>query len=201
MRAHVAKGGHAVALDLAYWSRHRKVRLTVDAPHPQALIMAKDYPPDRLLLDSPPIVDNWRNPHGQVIIAGIGRKATVQYGAETVEAWEAAMADEARRRWPLRQVVRRPKPLSPGPPDHALRGASLVVTWHSNIAVDAVRLGIPAVCRDGAAAAVCPSEIPDDPRPLPQEVRRRFLSNLAWFQWDPANEARACWLFLQGLLP
>ena len=41
--------------------------------------------------------------------------------------------------------------------DQALTGCSLVVTWHSNVAVDAIRMGIPVVCRDGAAAAVCPS--------------------------------------------
>lgn len=200
MRRHVAAGGRAIALDLAYWSRQAKVRVTVDAPHPQALVMLRDLPADRLLLDSPPIADGWWHPHGKVVIAGIGRKAQAQYGADAVEAWESEMADECRRRWPLRQVIRRPKPLAPGTPDNDLRSASMVVTWHSNIAVDAVRLGIPAVCRDGAAAAVCPSTIPDDPRPLDPEVRRRFLSNLAWFQWDPSREAVACWRFLQGLL-
>jgi hypothetical protein len=56
------------------------------------------------------------------------------------------------------------------PIEHVLAGASLVVTWHSNVAVDAIRLGIPVICREGAAAAVCPSELgADDPRPLDPE--------------------------------
>jgi hypothetical protein len=199
MQRHTAAGGHAIALDLAYWSRDQKVRLTVDAPHPQALVMRRPLPAYRLKADSPPIADNYWRPHGPVVIAGIGRKATTQYGAEVVEAWEERQAEACRARWPLRPVVRRPKPLTPGTPDRDLRDASLVVTWHSNIAVDAIRLGIPAVCVDGAAAAVCPSEIPADPRPLPAEVRATFLQNLAWFQWAP-GEAAHCWRFLLELL-
>lgn len=199
MRQHVAAGGHAIALDLAYWNRGLKARLTIDAPHPQALVMRRDLPETRLRADRPPISDSWWRPHGQIIVAGIGRKAQAQYGADWIEAWETQMVADCRARWPLRDVIRRPKPLTPGMPDNDLRGASLVVTWHSNIAVDAIRLGIPAVCRDGAAAAVCPSELPDDPRPLDQAVRQRFLANLAWFQWAP-SESAACWKFLMEAL-
>ena len=73
------------------------------------------------------------------------------------------------------------------------------MTWHSNIAVDAIALGIPAVCVDGAAAAVCPAELPEEVRPFDPALRDRFLANLAWFQWAP-SEARECWAFLRGLL-
>lgn len=200
MRRHTAAGGHAIALDLAYWSRGTKTRLTIDAPHPQAYLRGAAFPDLRLGQDRPVIASSWWRSQGHVIIAGIGRKAQAQYGAEVVDAWENAMAAECRRRWPLRLVVRRPKPTVVGPPvDGDLMGASLVITWHSNIAVDAIRLGIPVVCRDGAAAAVCPAEIPAELYPLPELVRDRFLANLAWFQWAP-SEAAACWRFLLGLL-
>jgi hypothetical protein len=86
------------------------------------------------------------------------------------------------------------------PIDQALAGASLVVTWHSNVAVDAIRLGLPVICRDGAAAAVCPSDFrTTDPQPLPASVRDRFLANLAWFQWSN-SEAAAFWPWAQEML-
>ena len=212
MAQHVAKGGHAVAWDLAYWHRDRKMRVSIDAAHPQAWVMRRDLPTARLVTDRVPVEDRWQ-PTGPVVVAGLGEKARVQYGASAVDAWEGAMAQACRARWPERPIVyRQKKPMAPVPSwasaqsssarpiDDALRGVSLVVTWHSNVAVDAIRMGIPVICRDGAAAAVCPSTLgADDPQPLDPAVRNRFLANLAWFQWSP-NEAPACWAFLRETL-
>ncbi len=187
----------AVALDLAYWSRDRKVRVTIDAPHPQAVVMARDLPETRLAADRPVTADLW-DPRGPLVIAGLGRKAMIQYGAQVIE-WEKAVRTAAAGAG--RRVVYRDKPRGSALPiEAALKGASGVATWHSNVAVDAIRLGIPAVCRDGAASAVCPSELPTVQVPLDSAVRDRFLRNLAWFQWDPATEGEACWRFLDGVL-
>lgn len=199
MRRHVAAGGHVIAFDLAYWNRAVKVRMSIDAPHPQAWVMKRDWPRARFNADRPLVGDFW-NPTGPIVVAGIGRKAQIQYGAATVSRWEAEIADACRARWPERAVVQRAKPVGVLPPiEDRLRGASLVITWHSNVAVDAIRLGIPVVCRDGAAAAVCPSELPETPTPLSIELRDRFLANLAWFQWAP-SEAVSLWAFLRELL-
>ena len=209
MARHVAAGGHCLAWDLAYWDRYRKVRVSVDAPHPQAWVMRRDLPRDRFAAERVGVTDKW-HPTGPVLVAGLGDKARVQYGPQTVDQWEAEMIAACQARWPDRPVLyRKKKPNSPVPDgvpqasmqdiDQALNGISLVVTWHSNVAVDAIRMGIPVVCKDGAAAAVCPSVLgADDQQPLPIDVRDRFLGNLAWFQWAP-NESRACWRFLQGL--
>ena len=196
MRRQVAAGGHVCALDLAYWHRPRKVRLSVDAAHPQAWVMKKTLSPARFAADGITVSDEW-DPRGPVVIAGLGDKARVQYGAAEIDAWEDSMiaACEQRRR----PFLYRPK-RSATPIETALRGASLVITWHSNVAVDAIRMGLPVICRDGAAAAVCASTWTDDIRPLPAETRDRFLSNLAWFQWDLSTEASACLAFLQELL-
>lgn len=218
IRTHVAKGGRAIALDLAYWQRESKVRISFDGPHPQAFVMRKNLPTDRYAND---ILNGVRaefyghdgkswNPNGPIVIAGLGPKALVQYGEQAISEWEADMMRACRARW-SRPIIYRPKKAENAAPGWAssvsrggaiedvLRGASLVITWHSNVAVDAIRMGIPVVCRDGAAAAVCPSELPDQPVPLPVEVRDRFLANLAWFQWAP-SEASACWRFLQEQL-
>jgi hypothetical protein len=80
-----------------------------------------------------------------------------------------------------------------------LAGSSLLVTWHSNVAVDAIRMGIPVVCREGAAAAVCPSELPETIAPMADDVRDRFLANLAWFQWRP-DEAPEFWRWVPEVL-
>jgi hypothetical protein len=198
MQRHVAAGGRAIALDLAYWNRSVKTRLSIDTAHPQAWVMRQTWPARRLAQDLPFIGNLWK-PTGPILLAGIGQKAKAQYGA-VVDAWEEETIGACRVRWPHRAITVRPKPQGfTGSVEDVLRGVSLVVTWHSNIAVDAIRCGIPVICRDGAAAAVCPSEVPDEPTPLPVEVRDRFLANLAWFQWAP-YEASACWTFLKELL-
>jgi hypothetical protein len=199
IRQHVAAGGHAIALDLAYWHRDVKVRVSIDAAHPQRWVMRRDWPRARLYADCPVMRDAWKA-DGPILIAGIGQKATAQYGADLVAGWEASMRADCQARWPGRPIIERPKPVGLLPTvEGVLHGMGLVITWHSNIAVDAIRLGIPVVCRDGAAAAVCPSELPTEPRPLPVDLRDRFLANLAWFQWAP-NESVACWRFLQELI-
>jgi hypothetical protein len=144
----------------------------------------------------------------------------IQYGSDQILAWERAMITACRDRWPTRPVIYRRKqvdaiipdgaqmlttasmnPTSTDAIDRALEGVSLVITWHSNVGVDAIRLGIPVICQDGAASAVCPSSFfgQSDPLPLPTAIRDRFLANLAWFQWTAA-EAPACWAWLRELI-
>lgn len=209
LKRHVMAGGRVLAFDLAYWQRNQKVRVSFDAPHPQRFVMRKTLPSDRFVNDGVVLTNDW-DPDGPIVIAGLGEKARVQYGAGTVDEWEADMMRACSARWQRRIVYRPKKADSPVPRwashvsrepvvDDALRGASLVITWHSNVAVDAIRIGIPVVCRDGAAAAVCPGAIGSDHRPMPEEWRRKFLGNLAWFQWRP-DEAPALWRFATEML-
>ena len=209
IRAHVAQGGRAIAFDLAYWQRESKVRVSFDAPHPGAFVMRRILPVDRFVNDGVVLTTEW-SPDGPIVIAGLGDKARVQYGAAAVDEWEADMMRKCAARW-ARPIVYRPKKAeSPVPMwatriaragsiESCLSGASLVITWHSNVAVDAIRMGIPVVCRDGAAAAVCRSTVDDRPLPLATDVRDRFLANLAWFQWAPA-EAKTLWRFITETL-
>lgn len=209
IRAHVGNGGRAICFDLSYWQRNEKVRVSFDAPHPQHFVMRKALPVDRFVNDGVVLTNEW-NPDGPVVIAGLGDKARVQYGAGIVDAWEADMMRACAARW-LKRIIYRPKKADSNVPiwathvsrapsiDEALHGASLLITWHSNAAVDAIRMGVPVVCRDGAAAAVCQSTVESDHRPMPDEWRRKFLGNLAWFQWRP-DEALALWRFATEML-
>jgi len=198
MQAQRKRGGHVVAWDGAYWSRDRKLRCSIDAAHPQHMVMRTDLPDDRWQQDPAPVANAW-NPEGPVVMAGLGEKARVQYGADQIDAWEAEMKAASRDCWPTRPVIYRAKDRQAQPIDAFILGASLTVTWHSNASVDAIRMGIPVVCRDGAAAAVCPATVTCEPQPLAPKVRDQFLSNLAYFQWAP-NEAGQCWQFLQETL-
>jgi hypothetical protein len=208
MREHVAAGGHAIALDLGYWQRETSFRVSIDAPHPQAWVMRRDWPTERFKQSGAPTGSAW-NPKGPILVAGIGGKAHVQYGGDAVFAWEREQIRECQRRWDRPVLYRRKLPSGPSltdvppapslPIDQMLKGVSLVITWHSNVAVDAIRWGIPVVCRDGAAAAVCPSTVPDDPRPLDEALRKRFLYNLAWFNWVPSEVGPMC-VWLRDLL-
>ncbi len=211
MRAQINRGGHAVALDLGYWDRdQRTFRVTIDAPHPQHWIDKWPADPTRLEL-APPLIADRYDPTGPVIVAGIGVKASVQYGAATVQQWERREAERATATG--RKVLYRAKPpeyvapvgfrATPGGTsiEKILTGASAVITWHSNVAVDAIRLGIPVVCVDGAAAAVSRDGWPADGvlEPLAPKARDAFLARLAWFQWQ-VEEAAACWRFLETIL-
>lgn len=196
MRQQIASGGHSIVWDASYWNRASKMRISIDAAHPQAWVMKRDWPASRLQADGVTIEDAW-DPQGPVIVAGLGDKARVQYGAAVIDAWEAEMMAECRRRgW---TVAYRAKRGAQGPIEQALRGASLLISWHSNAAIDAIRLGIPVVCRDGAAAAVYGPEIPDEPRPIAPALRDRYLANLAYWQWAP-SEAAAFWVWLSEVL-
>lgn len=209
LRRHVECGGRVLAFDLAYWHRDRKVRVSFDAAHPQRFVMAKALPTDRFMADGIAVTNEW-NEDGPIVIAGLGGKARVQYGADRVDEWEADMMRVCAAKWPKRIIYRPKKADSLAPTwarhvdrrdriEDVIRGASLVITWHSNVAVDAIRMGIPVVCRDGAAAAVCRSTVDDRPMPLDNDVRTKFLSNLAWFQWAP-REAAECWRFAAEML-
>jgi hypothetical protein len=196
MRRQMASGGHVLAMDLGYWDRGQKFRVSIDGPHPQAWVMRRAMPSDRFVADRVRQDDLW-DPSGPVIIAGLGEKARTQYGADIIDAWESEQADAVRAAG--RQVVYRAKKSSTTPIEDALRGASALITWHSNTAVDAIRLGVPVVCRDGAAAAICASTYDPHLRPLQVGLRDQFLANLAWFQWAP-HETTAMWHWLREVL-
>lgn len=202
-----ARGKHSAVFDLAYWQRDTKIRVSIDDPHPQKWVMKKDWPASRLLAGGITISDRW-DPSGTVIVAGIGPKAKVQYGAARVEAWEVEMIAACRAQGRPVQYRRKngrgDAPLGvsladTGSIESVIDGASLLVTWHSNVAVDAIRMGIPVVCRDGAAAAVCSSELTTQPKPLTPDVRDRFLRSLAWFQFAP-SEAYLFWRWINEAL-
>jgi hypothetical protein len=200
--AHVASGRKALLWDLGYFGREKLtgyMRASIDDDHPQRL------------LDQAPVSDSrWRahglgvedlaDPAGHVVLVGMGRKQRVYLGRED---WERFKFAELMERFPDRAIVYRPKRSSDpvqlpcprregGSIREVLRGASLVVCRHSNVAVDAVIAGVPFEAEDGAAMWL-------KDKKYSLENRIEFLHRLSWFQWRP-DEMPDAWLFLRGFL-
>lgn len=205
-KRHVESGRHAIGWDLGYYGRHTKrtypMRLTINAPHPQALI--EPMPPGRWVSSGIHLRHDY-NPDGHIVLCGLGRKGRHQFGYEGT-AWESQKLREIRAAHPGRKVLYRPKagalePIGcPSDPhstiEKVIYGASLVVVRHSNVAVDACIAGIPVVCEDGAAAALYGDDLCNPKRPTTEE-RLAFLQSLAYWQWSP-DEALQAWRFILG---
>lgn len=204
LQAHARSGRHWIAWDLGYWKHKEdgtcRMRVTIDADHPPQWL--RPEPADRWDREGIALRDDF-NPDGPIIIVGQGRKSTRAQGSAPL-AWEASTLREVRMAYRDRRILFRPKrrsdPRLPVPPllqdniADALRGASLVVCRHSNVAVDACIAGIPVVCFDGAASALYGADISNPRRPSPEE-RLAFLRSLAWWQWKP-EEASEAWTYL-----
>ena len=191
---HLKAGGRVAMWDLGYWDRERSMRLSIDALHPTPaqLAMVPDGP-GRRAFDLREDAD----PAGPILLVGVGPKSCYAYGLGPME-WEKRTVKELQERWPGRPIVWRPKgrnayPLKGLPMRHgmavddALRGCSLVVCRHSNVAVDACVAGVPVECSDGAAAALYFG----NPAPT-AEQRAEFLRRLSWWEWG-RGEAPAAW--------
>lgn len=198
---HIAGGRHAIGWDLGYWKRDTQtMRLTIDADHPQAMI--REESPERWDAEGIKLRDDY-DPKGPVIVVGMSRKADRIHGLGLM-AWERQTARAAARKYVDRQIFFRAKrdtdPPLPGfrtvrgAIEDVLRGASLVICRHSNVAVDACIAGIPVQCEDGAAFAL----YRHGANPT-REQRLQFLRSLAHWQYRP-DEARQAWTYIRKRL-
>lgn len=198
-KRHLAAGGRVVMWDLGYWHRERALRMSLDTLHPTPaqLDLAPDIHRANFELREDARSD------GPILLVGLGAKSCVAYGYRPLE-WELANLCKLRERFPGREIIWRPKGGTPTtipgttlrhgmPIEEALRGCSLVVCRHSNVAVDACIAGIPVECEDGAAIALYHG----NPRPT-REERGRFLQRLSWWNWG-LNEAPQCWQWIAKL--
>jgi hypothetical protein len=197
---HQRQGWHVVSWDAGYWDRKtedRRYRVSIDGFHcPQRIMRGQSPGPERWNA-SGLTVTNQYHPAGDIVLVGNGPKS----GAVGAHGWAACKAAEIRRVCKGRRIVYRPKRahIEPGVAsdgaaveghiESVLRLASLVVCRHSNVAVDACRMGIPVVCEDGAASAIYPGRLEDE-REQPSLAKRvEFLHRLAWWQWTECEAA------------
>ena len=200
-KAQIARGGRVLMWDLGYWDRKKVVghlRMSIDTDHPQQWL-------DKTPADN----SRWRrfgielredsNEAGPILLIGIGRKSRVYLKTEN---WERAAYENLVRRFPGRRIVFRPKGRDEKrlpcemdgitPIEDLLRGASLVVCRHSNVAVDAAIAGVPFECENGAAMWL-------QQREFTRVNRLKFLQRLAFWQWR-ATEATQAWAFAKQVI-
>lgn len=202
MRRHLAAGGRVAMWDLGYWDRSRSMRLSIDRTHPSAEHLAACAGRPRRA--RPNLTASQFDPDGPILLCGLGPKSCIALGLQPME-WEQAKVLELRQRFPDRRILWRPKPghsadepvgtepASRAPIESALRGCSLVVCRHSNVAIDACIAGVPVECEDGAAFAL----YGQNSTPMKAE-RDAFLSRLAWWNWGD-HEAAAAWRFMEEI--
>lgn len=189
--------GRLITFDAGYWHRklpetRRKYRVSIDDLHPNKLVMKGSAPEGNKWVKSGLSITTGYDPDGPIMLVGNAPKS-VRFFAQ---GWSARRAHEIRRAFPGKKILYRPKPkrpkelgidhdgLSTGKIDEDLVKCSLVVCRHSNVAVDACRLGVPVVCDDGAAAAIYPQRLEDYENQPSLSVRTEFLHRLAWWQWS-----------------
>jgi hypothetical protein len=184
-----------IAFDCGYWdrkldNRNRKYRVAFNGFHSPQYVMA-DVFADRL--GGIEVAKSGGNPDGPIMLVGNAPKSN-RVGAA---GWTAAMSRKIRAAFPGKRILYRPKPRRPVEAnvlhdsmsmdriEDALKGVSLVVCRHSNVAADACRAGVPVVCEDGAASAIYPHCLENASAQPDRELRRRFMERLAWWQWSP----------------
>lgn len=201
--------GTVIAWDVGYWGREpkesRNYRVSINGLHCPDRIMKGPYPGAERFNASGLNIGKARKVDGPVMLVGNGPKSNAVGAA----GWTRAKSKELRALG--LKIAYRPKPRRPqeqgvlywqiaqGDIETELAKVSLVVCRHSNVAVDACRLGVPVVCEDGAAAAIYPNKVggkqPSD------EKRAEFLHRLAWWQWSKIEaKAGLPWKWLEGVL-
>lgn len=198
----VKAGGRAMLWDLGYFGRQKVtgfLRMSIDSDHCQQWLDKTNPAPGAWAYHGIELRED-ADPRGPIILVGLGRKSRKYLRADL---WEVEAYARIQKQYPGRRVIYRPKPGhdSPSLPcerdDHSpieqlLRGASLVVCHHSNVAVDAVVAGVPFDAVDGAAMWLVSKE-------FSPANRLDFLCRLAWWQWQAA-EAGSAWSFAKGIV-
>lgn len=199
-KAQIARGGRVLMWDLGYVDRKKVVghlRMSIDVDHPQDWLEQTPTEPARWARLGIPLRED-ADPAGPILLVGLGKKARSYL---RLPYWERDMYARLRARFPGREIVFRPKGKDrtavpcrtdrETPIDELLRGKSLVVCRHSNVAVDAAVAGVPFEAENGAAMWL-------QRRDFTPANRLEFLQRLAWWQWR-ANEASEAWAFAKGM--
>lgn len=197
VREHVEAGGRAVCWDVGYWGK--SFRMALDGHHPKTLPAGDG---SRWAARGFPLRDDF-DPAGPIVLVGLGPKSRYME-----REWEVDALARIRAVYPDREIRYRPKPNReyvplPAPTyytdriEDVLRGASLVVCRHSNVAVDACLAGIPVVCEAGTGALLYGADLSRPHAPKPAE-RLEFLQRVAWLNWWTV-EAPAIWRWIKHI--
>lgn len=208
VRACQTKGIPWIFIDLGYWRRELNYyKVCVNSRHPTAYFQKTPRPPDRFARLGLEVGEVEIKGDNYILLAGMSGKAAWAWKLENQE-YEVKTAAELSK-LTTRRIVYRPKPnwaaskAIPGtvydkttPLHMALLKTHCVVTHHSNVAIDATLMGIPVLCKYGAASVLYPYELQrvDTIQPLSRAARLQWAADVAYCQWS-LHEMRTgvCW--------
>lgn len=209
--AYRKNGGHYLYFDLGFWQRKPKTRRyegyyksSLDGWCP-VKTMRRGCPSDRfdyMRVDVKPY-----RPGQTVLVAGMSGKSAYDHGY-TPEQWERNKISELRSTT-KREIVYRPKPswmdakVLPGASfdrgdgvEGSLARAHVLVTHHSNAAIDAAVEGVAVYCELGIGTLFSTAELSNlDAIRYPNDSDRlSALYDTAYTQWSPAEmRSGECW--------
>lgn len=211
----------AVFIDLGYWAREGQEgshKITVNSRHPTAYFQRKAHEPSRFSRLGLRIAP-WRGSGRSIMVVGMSGKAANAQGFQP-EEWERQTV-AALRTITKRPIVYRPKPNWKGSTQiegaehqqgdqqgtdvaQKLRDVFCVVTHHSNVAVDALLMGVPVLSIEGIASVLSTKSLEKVDTPLRPEGREQWAYDAAYTQWT-VSEMRtgSPWRHLkeEGLIP
>lgn len=158
------------------------------------------------------------DPDGPIIYANNSQKVHDFWGLGDCNEYSRKVIDGIRAVDPKREIIYRPKRSSDSFQDiegttrrdreeqieDVLEGASCLVTYASCAAINALMMGVPAICLGrNPASPVCPDTLDalTNPRFPGRKKFRRWFDNLAWCQWTCEEMANGeAWRFIEGEL-
>lgn len=190
----------AFYIDLGYWGRRKKSRydgyhkIVLNSRHPTDYFQRTAHPSDRF--DEFGVeIQPWRESGDAVMVIGMSDKAAYAEGLKS-ESWERDAVTKLKA-LTKRPIIYRPKPNWPGARPipgttmqrgvdlaEGLRGVHCVVARHSNVAVDSLLMGVPAICPHGVASAISSHDFTDIENPLRSDARAQFAADLAYTQFS-----------------
>jgi hypothetical protein len=199
-------GKVAILIDLGFWGRQEGGRLSgyhkfvVNDLQPGSYFMEHKHPSDRF--DRFGIDVKSHNPDGEyILLAGMSGKAAGVYGLKP-EEYERSVIKKLREITDL-PIVYRAKPtfkdatklegtIYSAPEEDindVIQKARIVVSHHSNVAVDSIIAGKPVITDVQCVASVFSNPLEtfslvNEPYFPPEEERMQWLYDIAYTQWN-----------------
>ena len=195
--AYRSAGAHYLFWDLGYWGRRPQTapedgyhRLAID-DWDTAVHMRRACLTDRFEQLGLTVGDGPREAR-DVLVAGMSPKAAGTHGYAYGQ-WEERIRASLTRIRPDLPVIMRPKPNKRAVPQipiyEVLQTTRLLVTHHSNAAIDALLLGVPVYAVKGvgrlASADTLDAAALEHPYELNYAARLQLLADVAYAQWTP----------------
>lgn len=209
-------GAHYAYFDMGYFnrrpsgdkggSREGHHRLAVNS-WDTADTMARGMPADRWKALGISVTKPTASIDGAVLVAGMSDKAAGTHGFRPLQ-WENRTLELLRDAFPTQEVIYRPKPknLNEGEPiASVLARTSIIVTHHSNVAVDGLVAGVPCHATKGVGKLASYAEMTQAVAirgpVLTYDERCALLADVAYAQWAP-DEMRdgSAWAHIRGII-